>query len=161
MAKAHGRAESSFVFSDPPYNIGLDYSKGISTEGKYKGSFSASKDKKSSPDYRAFIDAAVKNALGGCDEGRPCLSSGATRISWAEMQEIFESNGITNRRTCLWIKNNFNMTPQVAFNKVYEPCVYGTIGSRSLRKELKNLNEILNQSVESGQSGVIDEILAR
>jgi DNA modification methylase len=57
----------------------------------------------------------------------------------------------------LWIKNNFNMTPQVAFNKVYEPCVYGTTGSPSLRKELKNLNEILNQNVESGNQ-VVDEI---
>ena len=50
------------------------------------------------------------------------------------------------------------MTPQVAFNKVYEPCVYGTVGSPSLRKELKNLNEILNQNIESGNQ-VVEEIL--
>ena len=49
------------------------------------------------------------------------------------------------------------MTPQIAFNKVYEPCIYGTVGSPSLRKELKNLNEILNQNVESGNQ-VVDEI---
>ncbi len=144
------------VFSDPPYNIGLDYSKGISTQGKYKGAFTASKDKKSSPDYRTFVDAAVGNALG-------VATKDAHIFFWCDenfvgkMQEIFEGRGITNRRTCLWIKNNFNMTPQIAFNKVYEPCIYGTVGSPLLRKELKNLNEILNQNVESGNQ-VVDEI---
>ena len=156
VAKLMGGSKTSFVFSDPPYNIGLDYSKGISTQGKYKGAFTASKDKKSSPDYRAFIDASVKNALG-------VSTKDAHVFFWCDenfvgrMQELFEANGIQNRRTCLWIKNNFNMTPQVAFNKVYEPCVYGTIGSPSLRKEIKNLNEILNQNVESGNQ-VVDEI---
>ena len=156
VAKLMGGSKTSFVFSDPPYNIGLDYSKGISTEGKYKGAFTASKDKKSSPDYRAFIDAAVGNALS-------VATKDAHIFFWCDenfvgkMQEIFEGRGITNRRTCLWIKNNFNMTPQIAFNKVYEPCVYGTVGSPSLRKELKNLNEILNQNVESGNQ-VVDEI---
>ena len=156
VAKLMGGSKTSFIFSDPPYNIGLDYSKGISTEGKYKGAFTASKDKKSSPDYRAFIDVSVKNALG-------VSTKDAHIFFWCDenfvgkMQETFEANGIANRRTCLWIKNNFNMTPQVAFNKVYEPCVYGTVGSPSLRKEIKNLNEILNQNVESGNQ-VVDEI---
>jgi DNA modification methylase len=156
VAKLMGGEKTSFIFSDPPYNIGLDYSKGISTQGKYKGAFTASKDKKSSPDYQAFIDAAIGNALG-------VATKDAHIFFWCDenfvgkMQELFEGRGITNRRTCLWIKNNFNMTPQVAFNKVYEPCVYGTTGSPSLRKELKNLNEILNQNVESGNQ-VVDEI---
>ena len=157
VAKLMGGVKTSFISCDPPYNIGLDYSKGISTEGKYKGSFTASKDKKSSPAYRAFIDASIKNALS-------VATKDAHIFFWCDenfvgkMQEIFEGRGITNRRTCLWIKNNFNMTPQVAFNKVYEPCVYGTIGSPSLRKELKNLNEILNQNIESGNQ-VVEEIL--
>ena len=157
VAKLMGGNKTSFVSCDPPYNIGLDYSKGISTQGKYKGSFTASKDKKSSPAYREFIDASIANALS-------VATKDAHIFFWCDenfvgkMQEIFESRGITNRRTCLWIKNNFNMTPQVAFNKVYEPCVYGTIGTPSLRKELKNLNEILNQNIESGNQ-VVEEIL--
>jgi DNA modification methylase len=50
------------------------------------------------------------------------------------------------------------MTPQVAFNKAYEPCVYGTVGKPSLNKNIRNLNEILNQEVGSGNQ-VHDEIL--
>jgi DNA modification methylase len=157
VAKLMGGNKTSFIFCDGPYNIGLDYSKGISTEGKYKGSFTASKDKKSPSAYKAFMDASVANALS-------VATKDAHIFYWCDenfvgkMQEIFESRGIQNRRTCLWIKNNFNMTPQVAFNKVYEPCVYGTIGTPSLRKELKNLNEILNQNIESGNQ-VVEEIL--
>lgn len=156
VKKLMGGNKTAFVFSDPPYNIGLDYSKGISTEGKYKGSFSAAKDKKSVAAYRDFIDSSVKNALS-------VAMKDAHVFFWCDenfvgmMQSIYEQNGIANKRTCLWIKNNFNMTPQIAFNKVYEPCVYGTIGTPTLRKELKNLNEILNQNIESGNQ-VVDEI---
>lgn len=57
----------------------------------------------------------------------------------------------------MWIKNNFNMTPQIAFNKVYEPCVYGVIGRPYLNPILKNLNEILNKEILSGNQ-VHDEI---
>ncbi len=157
VAKLMDGEKSSFACCDPPYNIGLDYAKGISTKGKYRGSFSAGNDRKSSSDYRMFIDAAVKSAL-------TAMTKDAHISFWCDenfvgkMQEIFETNGIANKRTCLWIKNNFNMTPQTAFNKVYEPCVYGTIGKPWLRKELKNMNEILNPNVESGNQ-VVDEIL--
>ena len=34
VAKLMGGSKTSFIFSDPPYNIGLDYSKGISTRRK-------------------------------------------------------------------------------------------------------------------------------
>ena len=42
------------------------------------------------------------------------------------IQSLYESLGILPRRVCLWIKNNMNATPNVAFNRAYEPCVYGT-----------------------------------
>ena len=92
VAKLMGGVKTSFISCDPPYNIGLDYSKGISTEGKYKGSFTASKDKKSSPAYRAFIDASIKNALS-------VATKDAHIFFWCDenfvgkMQEIFEGNG--------------------------------------------------------------------
>lgn len=42
------------------------------------------------------------------------------------------------------------MTPQTAFNKVYEPCVYGTIGNPYLSPSLHNLSEVLNKEVGTG-----------
>jgi DNA modification methylase len=56
------------------------------------------------------------------------------------------------------IKNNQNPTPKIAFNKVYEPCCYGTIGKPYLNTGMNNANEILNQEVTTGNQ-VHDEIL--
>lgn len=58
----------------------------------------------------------------------------------------------------MWIKNNQNPTPKIAFNKVYEPCVYGTIGKPYLNTTFQNANEVLNQEVSSGNQ-LHDEIL--
>ena len=49
------------------------------------------------------------------------------------------------------------MTPQIAFNKVYEPCTYGTRGNPYLAP-IHNLNEILNKEVGTGNQ-VPDDIL--
>ena len=50
------------------------------------------------------------------------------------------------------------MTPQIAFNKVYEPCVYGIRGTPFMNKNIKNLNEILNAEIGSGNQ-VHEEIM--
>lgn len=42
------------------------------------------------------------------------------------------------------------MTPQIAFNKAYEPCVYGTIGRPYLNKNYRNLTEVMNKEVQCG-----------
>lgn len=149
--------KTGFIFSDPPYNIGLDYSKGMGTNRKYGGAYSASEDKKSPEAYRTFIETSVRNAL-------EVTQADAHVFYWCDegfigaMQGIYETNGIKNKRVCLWIKNNQNPTPRVAFNKAYEPCVYGTTGAPWLRKELKSWNEILNRNIESGNQ-VVEEIL--
>ena len=74
------------------------------------------------------------------------------------MQSLYEKNGLVNRRICFWVKNNFDPTPQVAFNKVIEPCVYGTRGSPSLNPSVKNLSEVLNKEVNS--IGSYDDIMS-
>lgn len=51
-----------------------------------------------------------------------------------------------------------NLKPQVAFNKVYEPCVYATRGKPFLNKGITKLNEILNREVETGNR-VFEEIM--
>ena len=50
------------------------------------------------------------------------------------------------------------MTPQTAFNKVYEPCVYGIIGKPFLNNKYKNLNEVMNKEIGVGNQ-TIDDIL--
>ena len=142
-----GSAQIDMVYLDPPYNIGLDYNKGIGTKSRYGAKLI--KDNKPYDQYRQFLTTTLTNALAKtkpdahifcyCDESYIGL-----------IQEIYKDLGIDNRRVCLWIKNNQNATPQVAFNKAYEPCVYGTVGSPYLSDRLNNLNEVLNKEVGTG-----------
>lgn len=154
ITKLTKKKEVSMLYFDSPYNISLDYSKGISTSGKYGGKVD---DNKSPEEYKEFVKNIISNGLN-------IAKKDCHVFEWCDqnyvgmVQQIFEELGIKNKRTCLWIKNNFNMTPQVAFNKVYEPCIYGTVGKPFLSKHEKNLNEILNKEVGSGNNAV-DEIM--
>jgi DNA modification methylase len=131
---------------DPIYNIDLDYNNGFGKRGKYGGKV---KDKKSDEDYKQFLKTIFQNGLAHtlpdthvfcwCDE---------TYIGL--IQSLYTELGITNRRVCLWIKNSQNPTPQVAFNKACELCAYGTVGSPFLSPSVKNLNEVMNKEVSSG-----------
>lgn len=155
--KLMGKDKADMVYCDPPYNIGLNYTKGLTTEGKYGGKLK-NNDSLKNNDYRTFIEKTVQNAL-------EHTKKDAHIFYWCDeryigmIQSIYEDNSVDSKRVCLWIKNNFNMTPQIAFNKVYEPCVYGTRGKPYLNKNIKNLNEILNKEVESGNQ-VHDEIFS-
>ena len=149
-----GSTQIEMVYLDPPYNISLDYNSGIGTKGKYGGQLT--KDNKSEAQYKNFLTKAIQNALRKtkkdahifcyCDESYIGL-----------LQEIYRELGIDNRRVCLWIKNNFGLTPQVAFNKAYEACIYGTVGIPYLSDRLNNLTEVLNKEVSTGNR-MLDDI---
>ena len=135
------------VYMDPPFNIFLDYDKGIGGRAKYGGKLT--KDNKTDTEYREFLVKAIENALRKtksdahiftyCDESYIGL-----------LQEIYKQLGIDNKRICLWIKNGMGLTPQIAFNKAYEACVYGVVGSPYLSKWVNNIHEVLNKEVSVG-----------
>lgn len=142
------------VYSDPPYNISLDYNKGVGGKGKYGGQ---TNDNKSETEYLEFLRKTLKNGLS--------ISKPDCHVFyWNDenhiglIQGLFKEIGIENKRTCLWIKNGFSPTPNNAFNKSYEACVYGTIGKPYISDSLRNLNEIMNKEVGSGNR-TIDDIL--
>lgn len=177
ILKLMGGDKADVILSDPPYNIGLDYNKGISTSGKYEGEYGGHSrsgvdksgfpsqkykgmklsDSKTLAKYTEFIDKSLKTALSVTKPDAHIFYWCDEKYIWL-LQTLFNENKIENKRVCMWIKNNFNMTPQVAFNKVYEPCVYGTIGQPFLNKNMNNLNEILNKEITSGNQ-VHEEIL--
>jgi len=149
VKKLMGDERADVIYCDPIYNIGLDYSKGVGTAGKYEGSYTSKKDSKKDSVYASFIDASMSAALS-------IAKPNAHIFYWCDsryvglIQKLYCDHDIDSKRTCLWIKNNSNMTPQIAWNKVYEPCVYGTIGKPFLNKNFTNANEILNQEVSTG-----------
>jgi len=109
-----GEEQIPFVYVDIPYNINLSYDKGISGKQSYGGDVD---DKKSKPEYRAFVRALMENALS--------VSAPDSHHFWYHdakytgmMQSLFEELGIKYKRTVLWIKNGANMTPQIAFSRL-------------------------------------------
>lgn len=150
-----GENKANTIYCDPPYNLDYDYQKGLGDENKYK--CQKVDDKLSRAEYRQFLEVSIINALKHCEKD-------AHIFYWCDqkyiglLQDLYLQQGIDNKRVCLWIKNNQNATPQVAFNKCFEPCVYGTIGKPYLSKKSLNFTEVLNPEVDTGNR-TIDDIM--
>lgn len=148
-----GQSKANMLYFDPPYNISLSYSDGIGTKGKYGVKVS---DNKSPADYQQFLTTILQNGL-AVSESDIHVFTWCDENNIGLIQNIYQTIGVNHKRVCLWVKNNQNMTPQIAFNKVYEPCIYGTRGNPYLAP-IHNLNEILNKEVGTGNQ-VPDDIL--
>lgn len=155
VQKLLGKNKINTIYSDPPYNLDYDYQKGLGDTDKYK--CKKVDDKLSRAEYRKFLESTLLNALKHCEKD-------AHIFYWCDqkyiglIQDLYLKHGIENKRVCLWIKNNQNATPQVAFNKCFEPCVYGTIGKPYLSKKSLNFTEVLNPEVDTGNR-TIDDIM--
>jgi len=147
---------ADIIWQDVPYNIGLDYGKGISGGASYQGSFSKKDDSKRDVDYLDFLNNSMNVAKAiskdDCHYFYWCDSSNI----WMT-QTLYAQNEIVSKRVCTWIKNNQNPTNKIAFNKVYEPVCYGITGKPYLNTNMNSTNEILNQEVTTGNQ-VHDEI---
>lgn len=154
LRKLFGKERAQMIFSDPIYNISLDYNAGLGGNQSYGGK---TNDHKTDVEYRDLLKRSLENALS--------VSEPDTHVFyWCDetyiglIQDIYRELGIENKRVCLWIKNAQNPTPKVAFNKCYEPCVYGVRGKPHLSKGDQSLNEVLNKEVGTGNR-LIDDIL--
>jgi len=138
---------ADIVFCDPPFNISWNYG------GKYGGEY---KDNKSEKEYEEFISKSI-------EVSKKFIKSDAHYFYWADpnnvglIQSLFDKHEIRKRRVCLWIKSNQNCTPKIAWNRLYEPCIYGTVNKPYLNPNFRNANEILNQEVTTGNQ-VLDEL---
>lgn len=155
VAKLVGNEKAQMIYCDPPYNIGLDYRKGIGAKGNYTDKIV--NDSKGTKEYESFIEESLKNALAASHPDVHVFYWCDEKYVWL-LQNLYSKNDITNRRICFWVKNNFDPTPQVAFNKVIEPCVYGTRGSPKLNESVRNLSEVMNKEVNS--IGLYDDLMS-
>jgi DNA modification methylase len=149
-----GDEKASVIYSDPPFNIGLDYDKGVGNKSSYGGNVD---DKKSADDYKSFIKKTLTNALSVSKKDVHCFYWCDEAWVWI-FQTLYNELGIKNRRLNIWLKNNSSPCPTVAFNKAIELCCYGTFGSPYLSNSHKNLNEVMNKELTSG-SEMFDDIM--
>lgn len=152
LKKLFGDEKASMIYSDPVYNIKIDYDKGIGGKQSYGGNVN---DERTNSEYKEFIRKSLESALAVTEDN-------AHVFYWCDQayigmfQDLYANHGIDSKRVCLWIKNGQNPTPQVAFNKCYEPCVYGTRGKPFL-SAINDLNEVMNKETTTGNS-LLEEI---
>lgn len=145
--------QASMIYSDPIYNINLDYDKGLSGKQSYGGTVT---DNKTDKEYKEFLRRSMSAALSVSKKDVHVFYWNTEQHIWI-IQTLYRELGIDNKRVCLWVKNGHNPTPQVAFNKCYEPCIYGAKGHPYLSKKEQGLTEIMNKEITTGNDS-IDEV---
>lgn len=153
LKKLFGEEKASMIYSDPVYNIKIDYNGGIGGKKSYGGSVV---DNRTDTEYYEFIKKSLISALSVSNKDLHVFYWCDESYIWL-FQTLYRELGIQNKRVCMWVKNGQNPTPTVAFNKCYEPCVYGAMGSPFLHSSSQNLNEILNSETTTGNK-LIEEV---
>jgi DNA modification methylase len=152
VEKLMGSKRANTIYMDPPYNISLDYNKGIGGKKHYGGKVD---DSKTDIEYRKLLQKALTNGLSVCAKDAHIFTYCDQKYIWL-LQTLYQELGIQNKRVALWIKNNCNPTPQIAFNKQFEPCIYGTIGCPYLSDRVLNLSEVMNKEIGTGNRTIED-----
>ncbi|MCK9293354.1 DNA modification methylase [archaeon] len=145
--------KASMIYSDPIYNINLNYDKGIGGKANYGGTVN---DNKPVEEYKEFIKKSMLAALSITKENFHCFYWCDESLVWV-FQTLYNELNITNRRLNIWVKNGFSPTPKIAFNKSTEFCVYGTKGNPYLSPSFKGLNELMNKELTNGNA-LLDEL---
>jgi DNA modification methylase len=152
LKRLFGKEKATMIYSDPIYNIKINYDSGVSGGKSYGGNVN---DNRSFDEYREFLRKSMEAALSVSEKDLHVFY-------WCDQslieipQALYRTFGIVNRRVCLWLKNGHNPVPTVAFNKAYEPVVYGTRGKPHL-SDINNLNEVMNKELGTGND-LLDEI---
>lgn len=154
LNRLFGTERASMVYSDPLYNLrgGVSYSSGVGGKANYGGSVN---DTRTFDEYKKFLKDSMKAGLAVCHKDTHVFYY-CDQIYVGIVQELYRSLGIDNKRICLWLKNSQNPVPSVAFNKAYEPVVYG-VRNKPFLADINNLNEVLNKELTTGNN-LFDEI---
>jgi len=152
--KLMGNARADMTNDDIPYNISLSYDRGVGNKKNYGGTMN---DNKTDDEYRTFVKSIMQNALAVTKPDAHVMFWCDERYVWL-LQTLYRELGIDSKRLLIWIKDNASPTPNVAYNKVTEYVVYGTRGKPFLSDKVRNLNEVMNKEVGTGNR-LTDDIL--
>ena len=157
LTKLFKGEKASMIYSDPVYNISVNYSGGIGGKKDYGGNVN---DTRTFEEYKTFISDSLKSALFVSHDNTHCFYY-CDQIFIGLIQEVYRSLGINNKRVCLWLKNSQNPVPKVFCNKAYEPAVYGTRGRPYLANNVTDLNEVMNKEFTTGNDLIsqVDDFL--
>ncbi len=154
IKRLFGTDRASMIYSDPVYNLKIEYNRGIGGKQNYGGNVN---DNRTDKEYKGFIKKSLECALSVTKEDAHVFYWCDQSYIWL-IQTLYRELGIKNKRVCLWLKNSQNPVPGIAFNKCYEPCVYGLRGKPYIAKNLQNLNEVMNKEITTGNN-LLEETL--
>lgn len=146
LARLFENERASMIYSDPVYNISIDYDGGIGGKKDYGGNVN---DTRTFEEYKLFIKDSLSAALSVSNPNTHVFYY-CDQIYIGLVQDVYRMLGVANKRVCLWLKNSQNPVPKVFCNKAYEPAVYGTFGRPYLAESITKLNEVLNQEFTTG-----------
>lgn len=146
LMKLFGDERASMIYSDPVYNININYNGGIGGDKDYGGHVN---DSRTFAEYKGFISDSLEAASSVSKYDVHCFYY-CDQIYIGLIQEVFRLLGLTNKRVCIWLKNSQNPVSKVFCNKAYEPAVYAIRGRPYLAEQMTNLNEVLNKEFTTG-----------
>lgn len=152
LDRLFGTEKATMIYSDPIYNLNINYDGGIGGQKSYGGNVN---DTRTLEEYKKFLKDSMECALNVSHKDTHVFYY-CDQIYIGIVQELYRSLGIDNKRVAIWLKNNQNPVPSIAFNKAYEPVVYGVRGKPHL-SNITNLNEVLNKEFTTGNN-LLDEI---
>jgi len=139
VKKLMGGKHADMIFCDPPLHL-------VAKEGHI---LTPKKEKKDTGDYAKFLDMSIENALTYSKPNCHLFYWCEEKNIWL-LQTLYAQRGIKSDRVLIWVKSNMQVTPKTAFNKAYEPIVYGTKGTPFINSNIRNLSEIVNKEIEPG-----------
>ncbi len=144
--------KAAMIYSDPPYNINLKYDKGIGGKRNFGGHVN---DNRTDKEYEEFLRKTMAAALSVANKDSHWFYYCSQLYVW-QIQVLFRELGMENKSICIWAKNVANPVPSIAFNRSYEPVVYGTRGKPFLAKKINSLTEFMNKEIGTGNSSFDD-----
>lgn len=146
IADLMGKDKADLLHMEPPRVLDDSFLEAVQDEKTKEGK------------HAAILGMLLENMLAAAKPNAHVFTWTDDKYVWL-IQSLYREQKVAPKRICIWIKKDFQITAKVAFNKAYEPCVYGILGKEPyLNPAVKNLSEILNKEVANGNH-MIDDIL--